>query len=261
MKSFLCRADDILTYMIIHLESLEVIGSQNLFILCLRQESPWLPQSDQFTGDDSLDSKTLDFLQAWHEMHWVTFKVRSAQMLHLTLSLSRKPERILEGKRLIIFDIQAYSSHPDRLAKSNSLIGKASLCAWPSTRSGALTWSDWVWCGLEWSQHQVKWMRVAWHIMTCRHWSLTDVKSVKSNAFYMRFTFLSPFLLCDILIALYIISYCTWKSWNLCGWGTSLEMLHTALSWGYVKRVGQLSADLAQRGIYTIADLHQAHGK
>eukprot|EP00434_Breviolum_minutum_P041186 symbB.v1.2.036635.t2/scaffold5215.1/size29738/4 len=31
------------------------------------KESPWLPQSDQFTGDDSLDSKTLDFLQAWHE--------------------------------------------------------------------------------------------------------------------------------------------------------------------------------------------------
>eukprot|EP00434_Breviolum_minutum_P041188 symbB.v1.2.036635.t4/scaffold5215.1/size29738/4 len=48
------------------------------------KESPWLPQSDQFTGDDSLDSKTLDFLQAWHE--------NCAQMLHLTLSLSRKPE-------------------------------------------------------------------------------------------------------------------------------------------------------------------------
>jgi len=29
------------------------------------KESPWLPQSDQFTGDDSLDSKTLDFLQEW----------------------------------------------------------------------------------------------------------------------------------------------------------------------------------------------------
>ena len=30
------------------------------------------------------------------------------------------------------------------------------------------------------------------------------------------------------------------------------------MSQGYLKRVGQLSADLAQRGIYTIADLHQA---
>lgn len=114
--------------------------------------------------------------------------------------LFQENQSVLEGRRLIIFDFQAYSSHPDRLAKSNSLIGKASLCAWPSTRSGALTWSDWVWCGLEWSQHQVKWMRVAWHIMTCRHWSLTDVKSVKSNAFYMRFMSLSPFLLCDILM-------------------------------------------------------------